>query len=79
VSKIVSILVLILLYILVNVHAVTISIIISYATPYWTTGETMPNPIFEFSATVLNGKIYVAGETIRMESSRAFYLYMTLR
>ena len=29
--------------------------------PHWTTGTSMPRSIFEVSATVLNGKIYVAG------------------
>jgi len=29
--------------------------------PHWTTGASMPRSIFEVSATILNGKIYLAG------------------
>ena len=47
-----------IVFIFVNLQPMTVE---SSLGPHWTTGISMPRSIFEVSATVLDGKIYVAG------------------
>ena len=46
-----------IVFVFVNLQPMTVE---SSLGPHWTTGISMPRSIFEVSATVLDGKIYVA-------------------